>query len=159
MFVQEATDWRQPYLDFLLLPSTCFSVMKIKRKLSRFFVEEVFYFVEPSIKHLEMLVVDEVMRVLKEFYLRVYVKYQGGSKLIKKLICLGYYWPIMEADTASFARMRQACKLTNNRIDALEVELHSLSIPWSFHIWPSDRSYRSILSIHRLGVVFRSSYN
>lgn len=49
---------------------------------------------------------------------------------------LGYFWPTMEADTASFARQCQAYQLNSNRIYAPTIEFHSLSTTWPFHTWP-----------------------
>lgn len=47
LFIQEVEDWRKPYLDFFQLclwPSKRSDVMKMKRKSSRFFLEESLLF-------------------------------------------------------------------------------------------------------------------
>lgn len=44
------------------------------------------------------IISNGVTRVLREFRLGDYDEHQGGSRLYKHIIRLGYYWTTMEAD-------------------------------------------------------------
>lgn len=53
LLVEEAGDWRQPYLDFLqhkLLPLKRADALKVQKKSTRFFVEDGFLFRKVLIK-------------------------------------------------------------------------------------------------------------
>lgn len=63
---------------------------------------------------------------------------KGDSRLFKKILSFGYYWPTMEADSLSFVRKCQACQLLRNQTRAPTVVLHNLSTPWPFHTWAFD---------------------
>lgn len=82
--------------------------MKAKRKSSRFFAEEGFLF-RKGFKQspLRYLSGDDVVRVLKEVYVEVRGEHQGGLKLFKRMVHLGYYWSIVEANDASFVEKYQ----------------------------------------------------
>lgn len=142
MFVKEAGDWRQPYQDFLehkLLPSNRVDALKVQKKSATFFVEGGLLFRKGLNQvPLRCIAGDEVTTVLKEVHSGDCGEHQGGSKLFKKILQLGYYWPTMEADSLTFARKCQACQLVRNQIRAPAIELHSLSNPWPFHTWAFD---------------------
>lgn len=108
LFIEEAGDWRQPYLDFLeqkLLPSNRNDAMKIQKKSTRFFVEDWLLF-RRGLNQAPLICIDgdEVTTVLKEVHIGDCGEHQGGSRLFKKILELGYYWPTLEADSLSFAR-------------------------------------------------------
>lgn len=67
--------------------------------------------------------------MLKEVHIRLCDEHQGISKLYNQLISIGYYWPTIEADIASFTQRCQACQFSKNRIHAPIVELHTLALP------------------------------
>lgn len=76
---------------------------------------------------------NEVANVLKEVRSGDCSEREGGSRLFKKILHLGYYWPTVGADALSFAHKCQACQLHSNSIHAPVVGLHRLSTPWPFH--------------------------
>lgn len=87
---------------------------------------------------LRCFVSDEVTTILKEVHFGDCGEHQRDSRLFKKILQLGYYWPTMEADSLSFARKCQAFQLLRNQTLAQVVELYSLSMPWPFHTWTFD---------------------
>lgn len=136
-FVQEARGWRQPYLDFLqhrLLPSNHTDVMKIVKVLYR---RRSLILKRFNQAPLRCIAGDEVVKVLKEVHSKDCDEHWGGSRLFKKIMHLGYYWPTMEAD-AVVTRKCQTRQFYSNQIHAQTTELHSLSTHWPFHIWGFD---------------------
>lgn len=112
LFVQEVGDWRQPYLDYLqyrLLPSNCTNVAMIRKKSSRFFVDKgVLLGTGFNQAPLRCIVGEEITTVLREIHSGECDEHQGYSRLAKQIMHLGYYWPTMEANSLSFARICQA---------------------------------------------------
>lgn len=87
LFVQEAIDWKQTYVDFLqhrLLPPNRSDTMKVKNKSSRFFVEDGFlfrrWFNQPPLR---CIAGDGAARVIKEVHSGDCDEHQGGSRLFK----------------------------------------------------------------------------
>ncbi|EOY03779.1 RNase H family protein [Theobroma cacao] len=66
------------------------------------------------------------------------VEHQGGRKLYKKLLDLGYYWLTMEANVINYASKCHECQVHGNTIQAPTVVLHSIITPWPFHSWVFD---------------------
>lgn len=84
------------------------------------------------------IVCDEVTRVLKEVHSKDCGKQQEGSRLLKQLIHLGYYWPTTKADATSFARRCKHVNLAITEFMLLWLNLHSLFTHWLFHTWVFD---------------------
>lgn len=88
LFLEEAGDWRQPYLDFLehkLLPSNRNDALKVQKKSTRFFVEDGLLFRRGlNQAPLRCSDGDEVTTVLKEVHSGDCGEHQRGSRLFKK---------------------------------------------------------------------------
>lgn len=136
LFVQEAGDWRQPYLDYLqhkLFPPNRTDAAKIRKKSSKFFVEEGELFRRGfGQSSLRCIASEQTTTILREVHSGECGEHQGGFRLAKQVMHVGYYWPTMEADLLSFARRCQSCQLYGNIIHAPVVELHILATPWPF---------------------------
>lgn len=77
---------------------------------------------------------NKVTGVHKEVHPGVGGEQQGGFRVYKQLIHLGYYWFTMEVDATSFVRRCQACQLKVTESTSI-VELHNLSTPWPFYCY------------------------
>lgn len=133
LFIQEAGNWRQPYLDYLqhqLLPPNRTDVAKIKTKSSGFFVEEGTLFRKGlNQAPLRCIGAEEINTIIREVHSGECGEYQGDSRLAKQVIDLGYYWLTMETNSLSLVRRCKACQIHRKRIHAPAVELHSLATP------------------------------
>lgn len=102
LFIQEAGDWRQPYLDYLqhkLLPLNRADAVKIQKKSSKFFVKEGELFKRGFGRSpLKCIVGEQITMVLREVHAGECDEHQWGSRLTKQVMHLGYYWQTVEAD-------------------------------------------------------------
>ena len=74
----------------------------------------------------------DVQHVLEEAHALGHI---GGAKIYDHLMTLGYYWPTMEIDSATFVKRCKVCQLHGNLIHAPAVEL-----PTHFKLVPSISS-------------------
>lgn len=91
LFVQEAKDWMQPYLNYLqrwLLPPHCTDAIKIQKKSFRFFVDEGNMFRRGFNQTPLRCLAGEITSVLREVHLGKYGEDQRGSRLAKQIIHL-----------------------------------------------------------------------
>ncbi|OMO98613.1 reverse transcriptase [Corchorus capsularis] len=113
-FVGSVGDWRRPYIEYLkngVLPTNHQDARNLKRKVQRFFMKgnELFRtsFVGTPLKCVSPA---DVTPLLEETHGGTSGAHEGGLKLYKKLIDLGYYWPTMEADATSHVRKCHLCQ-------------------------------------------------
>jgi hypothetical protein len=62
---------------------------------------------------------EDVQQVLEEAHAPGHI---GGAKIYDHLMTLGYYWPTMEIDSATFIKRCKVCQLHGNLIHAPAVE-------------------------------------
>lgn len=72
------------------------------------------------------------MRVLKEVHTEAYGEHQGGSKLDKQLINIGYYWPTMKSIHLASLKNVKRISLMAIELTSPTIELHSLSTALAF---------------------------
>lgn len=103
---------------------------------------------------LQCIADEEITTVLPEVHSRECDEHQGGLRLAKQVMHLGYHWPTIESDSLSFTRRCKACQMHGNRIHAPTVELHSLATPWPFHNLSVRRhwTHQSLFSRIHLGL-------
>lgn len=90
LFIEEAGDWKQPYLDFLqhkLLPSNRNDAIKVQMISTRFFVEDGLLFRKClSQATLRCITGDEIVNFLGEVHFGDCGEHRGGSRLFIKLL-------------------------------------------------------------------------
>ncbi|OMO51232.1 hypothetical protein CCACVL1_29921 [Corchorus capsularis] len=112
-FVGSVGDWRRPYIEYLkngVLPTNHQDARNLKRKVQRFFMKgnELFRtsFARTPLKCVSPA---DVTPLLEELHGGTNGAHEGGLKLYKKLLDLGYYWPTMEVDATSNVRRCHLC--------------------------------------------------
>ncbi|XP_028104876.1 uncharacterized protein LOC114303897 [Camellia sinensis] len=132
-------EWRQPYIDYYgngTPPENKVDAIRVKRRALRFFLDQgKLYRRSFEREPLACLSKDEANEVLREAHK---TEHQGGQRLHRHLIHLGYYWPTIEEDAKNFVRRCQSCQKFGNLIHAPEVELHNIKTPYPFHTWAFD---------------------
>lgn len=106
---------------------------KFRRSLRSSLSRKESYSEEDSVSPLRCIVGEQITMVLREVHSDEGSEHQGGSRLPKQVMHLGYYWLTMQADSLSFTPRCQACQLHGNKSQAPAVELHNLATPWPFH--------------------------
>jgi len=128
-------DWRKPYIDCIsfldqkILPSETKDVVGIKKRAFRFFAKQGELYRKGYNGH---PLHPDVQQVLEEAHAPGHI---GGAKIYDHLMTLGYYWPTMEIDSATFVKRCKVCQLHGNLIHAPAVEL-----PTHFKLVPSISS-------------------
>jgi hypothetical protein len=138
-FVEGVKDWRQVYIDYLtqgVLPAERKDALKVKRKSVRFqVIDEELFRRGFNGKTLRCLALQEAEDLLEQIH---QTEHQGGEKMFKQLLEVGYYWPTMEKDCLARVRKCHACQIHGNLIHAPAVDLRTTSTPWPFHTWGLD---------------------
>ncbi|XP_043702827.1 uncharacterized protein LOC122652990 [Telopea speciosissima] len=89
---------------------------------------------------IQLLCVDEeqAQTIMKEIHLGICGPHMNARMLAKKILKMGYYWAIMEAECAAFVRRCHQCQIFTNIIHIPPTKLHSLNAPWPFSTWGID---------------------
>ncbi|CAL5444637.1 unnamed protein product [Camellia sinensis] len=138
-FEIDTPDWRQVYIDYLkegTLPESSRDIAHLKRRARRYFLDHnKLYRRSIAGTPLRCLSKEESDLVLERAH---EIEHQGGARLFKQLIHLGYYWPTMESDASHHVKKCQTCQKHRNLIHAPAVDLYSIRTPWPFHTWAFD---------------------
>ncbi|OMO94091.1 reverse transcriptase [Corchorus capsularis] len=116
-FVGSVGDWRRPYIEYLqngVLPTNHQDARNLKRKVQRFFMKgNELYRTSFGGSPLKCVSPADVTSLLEETHGGTNGAHEGGLKLYKKLLDLGYYWLTMETDATSHVRR---CHLSKGHI-------------------------------------------
>ena len=99
----------------------------------------------------------EAREDIKEAHNGICGAYQPVLNLKDRLHKLGYYWPVMIADTVQYERQCKACEIHVDFIHQPPELLHPTVASWPFEAWgidvigpispPSPRGHRFILAV------------
>ena len=109
--------WTSPILSYLKdgrLPQILVEAKQIKKRAARFTVlnDELYKrgFSQPYLRCVEK---EEAKYVLEEVH-GVYGNHIGAKSLARKIMRAGYFWPIMQQDTADFVKKCDSCQRHGN---------------------------------------------
>ena len=127
------------YLKDGKLPEGKDEAWKLRVRAARYvFMDEVLYKRGFSQPYLRCLAPDEANYVLREVHEGVYGNHSGAKYLIHKVICAGYYWPIVQADAKAYVKVCDQCQRFSNVPRQPSEYLTLMMAPWPFAQWGLD---------------------
>lgn len=135
-------EWRMPIIEFLkmrALPSNRGEAQKLKLCANRYtLIRELLYKQSFTLPYLRCLSSAETDYVIREVHEGICENHLGGQSLVNKLIRAGYYWPTMQADSASHVRKCDNYQRFANIPRQPVEELSPIIGPWSLTQWGID---------------------
>ena len=80
------------------------------KSVKYFLMDEVLYKRGFSQSYLMCLALDEVNYVLREVHEGVCGNHLGARSLVHKVVCVGYYWPTIQADAKAYVKVSDQCQ-------------------------------------------------
>ena len=84
--------------------------------------------------HLRCLKKEEPEKVTEEIHQGICGPHMNGRMLSKKILRIGYYWNIMEADYVDFVKSCHDFQTQVNLNHVPPNELYSMTFPWPFSV-------------------------
>ena len=106
-------NWMTPIVGHLKegkLPQERDEAYKLRIKSAKYILmDEVLYKIGFSQPYLRCLAPDEASYVLREVHEGACGNHFGARSLVHKVICVGYYWPTIQADTKAYVKVCDQC--------------------------------------------------
>ena len=80
------------------------------KSVKYFLMDEVLYKRGFSQSYLRCLALDEANYVLREVHEGVCGNHLGVRSLVHKVVCVGYYWPTIQADAKAYVKVSDQCQ-------------------------------------------------
>ena len=116
--IHSSSGWTNPILSFLRngrLPPNPEEARKIQKRATRFTVlNDELYKRGYSQPYLRCIEEEEAKYVLEEVYGGVRGDHMGAKSLIRKIMRMGYFWPMMQQDAAKFVKKCDSCQRYGN---------------------------------------------
>ncbi|XP_030941512.1 uncharacterized protein LOC115966414 [Quercus lobata] len=142
VFVTE--DWRVPFIEYLaqgILPTDMTLAHQLKKLVDRYFLQNgILFKKEYSGDPLKCLGPKEAREVVREVHSGDCRSHTGKRRLYKKLLLLGYYWPMMKRDSEELVKTCHACQILGDAIHTNPNVLQDMTTPWPFHTWGGSGS-------------------
>ena len=140
--IDEVFNWTTPIVSYLkdeLLLEDKEEVWKLRVRVTRFVLtDEVLYkrgFCQP---YLRCLNPSESLYVLRDVHEGICGNHLRARSLVYKMVCVGYYWPSMQADAKSYVKACDKCQRYSN-IPRQPLEYSTPMVaPWPFAKWGLD---------------------
>ena len=88
---------------------------KLRVKVARYvLLDEVLYKRGFSQHYLRCLALDEANYVLREVHEGACGNHSGARSLIHKVVCVGYYWPTIQANAKAYVKVCNQCQRFSN---------------------------------------------
>ena len=81
---------------------------------------------------------DEANYVLREIHEGACGNHSGARSLIHKVVCVGYYWPTIQADAKAYVKVCDRCQWFSNIPRQPSEYLTPMTAPWPFAQWGLD---------------------
>ena len=134
--VQNEGNWMTPIISYLKdgsLPEGKDEARRLKVRLTRYvLLNDVLYKRGFSQPYLKCLSSNEANYVLREVHKGACRNHSGARSLIHKVICAGYYWPIVQADAKAYVKVCDQCQWFSNIPRQPSEYLTPMMAPWLF---------------------------
>ena len=121
------------YLKNRRLPRAKDKARKLRVRAARYvLLDEVLYKRGFSQPYLRCLAPDETNYVLREVHEGAYGNHSGARSLIHKVVCVGYYWPTVQADAKAYVKVCDQCQQFSNVPRQPSEYLTPMKAPWPF---------------------------
>ena len=112
---------------------------KLRVRATKFvLMDEVLYKRGFSQPYLRCLNPDKPLYVLRDVHEGAYGNHSGARSLVYKMICVGYYWPSMQADAIAYVKACDKYQRYNNIPRQLSEYLTPMVALWPFAQWRLD---------------------
>ena len=127
------------YLKDGRLPEDKDGARKLRIKATKYvLINEVLYKRGFSQPYLRCLAPDESNYVLREVHDGACGNHSGVRALIHKVVCAGYYWPIIQANAKAYVKVCDQCQHFNNVPRQSPEYLTLMMASWPFAQWGLD---------------------
>ena len=127
------------YLRDGRLPEERDEARKLRIRVAKYvFIDEVLYkrgFFQP---YLRCLALDESNYVLREVHEGACGNHSRARALVHRVICVGYYWLTIQADTKTYVKVCDQCQCFSNIPRQPSEYLTSMMALWPFAQWRLD---------------------
>ena len=134
--VEGRENWMTPIVSYLKdgrLPEEKDEARKLRVRSARYvLMDEVLYKRGFSQPYLRCLAPDETNYVLREVHERACGNHSGSRSLVHKVVRAGYYWPNMQADAKTYAKVYDQCQRFSNIPRQPSKYLTPMMAPWPF---------------------------
>lgn len=143
MLISEGSgDWRQPFIAYLdngVLPDDKTEATRVVRKSSRYItLNQELYRRSYSYVLLRCITREEGQYVIQEIHEGNCGSHQASSTIIRKAKLLGYFWPTMKEDAASYVQTCHQCQIHGEKSHVPHAPQKSLMTGWPFSTWGID---------------------
>ena len=116
--IENEENWMTSIVSYLKdgkLPKGKDEARKLRVRTAKYFLmDEVLYKRGFSQLYLRCLAPDEANYVLREVHEGAYGNHSGARSLIHKVVCAGYYCPIVQADAKAYVKVCDQCQRFSN---------------------------------------------
>ena len=134
--VEDEENWMTPIVIYLKdgrLPEDKDEAKRLRIKAAKYvLIDEVLYKRGFSQPYLRCLAPNESNYLLREVHEGACGNHSGARALIHKVVCAGYYWPIIQVDAKAFIKVCDQCQRFSIVPRQPSEYLTPMMTPWPF---------------------------
>ena len=116
--IEGEENWMTPIVAYLKdgrLPKERDKTRNLRIRSAKYvLVDEMLYKKGFSKPYLKCLALNEANYVLRKVHEGACGNYSGARALVHKVVCVGYYWPIIQADAKAYVKVCDQCQRFSN---------------------------------------------